>query len=184
MPEGMAIQVRTTDYLSNSLDSGHFIGVLFQPIVLDGWVVARAGQYIVGDMSNAGKKSAVQLSLSELMLADGEVLRIQTPAINASTETAPLALLTFNLAQAVSFTTTRGAVAFHAVSPEDYTNFPLGNAPVQLPYGYDPPCCVDQNGNGAFAGDGYGYPYYYGAGYFPPPIQIRYYGWHGTRWGW
>ena len=37
---------------------------------------------------------------------------------------------------------------------------------------------------GAFKGDGYGYPYYYSAAYFPPPVAIAYYGWHGTRWGW
>jgi hypothetical protein len=182
----MAIQVRTADYLSSEDDGNgaHFIGTLARPVVVDGWLVAHAGQYIVGEVASSDKNRGFELHLNQLILEDGELVRIQTAAVIAAKGTPPQSPLTFNLAKAVSFSTLRGRVAFRAVIAEDYTNFPLGSAPVQIPFGYDPPCCVDQHGYGAFAGDGYGYPYYYGAGYFPPPIQIRYYGWHGNRWGW
>jgi hypothetical protein len=186
LPEGMSIQVRTTDYFSFDHDGsgGHFIGVLTQPVVAVGLAIAHAGQYVVGDVTNSGKKATTQLHLSQLVLADGELLQIETSTITAEGNTPPQSSLTFNLTKSALISITRGRVAFRSVTPEDYTDFPLGNGSIKIPYGYDPPCCVDRHGYGAFAGDGYGYSYYYGAGYFPPPVQIRYYGWHGKRWGW
>jgi len=183
---GTQIQVRTADYLS-ALDDGyvgHFIGVLVQPVAVDGWVVARAGQYIVGEAVAADKNSKVRLRLNQLILVDGELVPIETAGVAMALNAPPQSLVSFSLTTAASVSTSRGRVAFKPVTAEDYTNFPLGNAPTKIPLGYDPPCCVDQHGYGQFAGDGYGYEYYYGAGYVPPPIQIRYYGWHGNRWGW
>lgn len=183
--EGTAVHLRTTDFLSALNDGygGHFIGVLVAPVVVDGWVVARAGQYIVGDAANGDKKT-IQLRLSQMILVDGGLVRIETSPVAAGLDTPPQSVLTFTLTKAATISTVRGRVAFRTVVAEDYTNFPLGNAPTKIPFGYDPPCCVDQHGYGQFAGDGYGYDYYYGAGYVPPPVQIRYYGWHGNRWGW
>jgi hypothetical protein len=183
--EGTAVHLRTTDFLSALNDGygGHFVGVLVAPVVVDGWVVARAGQYIVGDAAN-GEKKTIQLRLSQLILVDGGLVRIETSPVAAGLDTAPQSVLTFTLTKATPVSTVRGRVAFRAVTGEDFTNFPLGNAATKIPFGYDPPCCVDQHGYGQFAGDGYGYDYYYGAGYVPPPVQIRYYGWHGNRWGW
>jgi hypothetical protein len=183
---GTQIHVRTADSLS-ALDDGyggHFIGVLVQPVVVDGWVVARAGQYIVGEAVAADKNSKVRLRLNQLILVDGELVRIETASVTMPLHAPPQSLVSFSLTTAASVSTSRGRVAFKPVTAEGYTNFPLGNAPTKIPFGYDPPCCVDQHGYGQFAGDGYGYEYYYGAGYVPPPIQIRYYGWHGNRWGW
>jgi hypothetical protein len=186
LASGVQIHLRTADYLSTEDDGNgaHFIGVLVQPVVVDGWVVARAGQYIVGQISNSDKKSTLQLSLSQLILVDGNLVQIQTSVASMAKDAPPQSLLTLTLVTDATFSTTKGRVAFRAVTAADYSNFPLGNAPTKIPFGYDPPCCVDQHGYGQFAGDGYGYEYYYGAGYVPPPIQIRYYGWHGNRWGW
>jgi hypothetical protein len=186
MVPGTQIQVRTADSLS-ALDDGyggHFIGVLVQPVVVDGWVVARTGQYIVGEAVATEKNSKVRLRLNQLILVDGELVRIETAGVAMALNAPPQSLVSFSVTTAASVSTSRGRVAFKPVTAEDYTNFPLGNAPTKIPFGYDPPCCVDQHGYGQFAGDGYGYEYYYGAGYVPPPIQIRYYGWHGNRWGW
>jgi hypothetical protein len=186
LPEGLSLQVRTTDTFPSDEDGGggHFIGVLVQPVVIDGWVAARAGQYIVGEVTPSDKKSTLQLRLDQLILVDGKLVRIQTAVVNVPGQTPPQTIFAFTLEKAVSISTARNKSAFVAVTPEDFTNFPLGNAAVKIPYGYDPPCCVDQHGYGAFTGDGYGYAYYYGVGYFPPPVEIRYYGWHGKRWGW
>lgn len=184
--DGSALQVRSTDVLSSDLIGDHrsFIGVLIQPVVADGWIIAPAGQYIVGEATRSGKNAGVSLKLNYLILVDGELVRIQTAPTTAAAGLPPQSMLTFHLTSSVSFATARGHDAFRAVTPNDYADFPLGHAAVKIPYGYDPPCCVDQYGNGAFAGDGYGYNYYYGPGYFPPPIQIRYYGWHGQHFGW
>jgi hypothetical protein len=184
--DGAALQVRSTGALSSDWNGDHssFIGVLVQPVVVDGWVIARAGQYIVGEAARPGKNTDVSLTLNYLILADGELVRIQTAPTSAAAGLPPQSALTFHLAGSVSFPTASGHDAFRAVTANDYTDFPLGHAAVKIPYGYDPPCCVDQYGNGSFAGDGYGYNYYYGPGYFPAPIQIRYYGWHGQHFGW
>jgi hypothetical protein len=185
LSEGTSVHLRTTDYLSALNDGygGQFIGVLVAPVVVDGWLVARAGQYIVGEAASGDKKT-VSLRLNQLILVDGGLVRIETSPVTAGLDTPPQSMLSFTLTKAATISRVRGRVTFRTVTAEDYTNFPLGNAPTKIPFGYDPPCCIDQHGYGQFAGDGYGYHYYYGAGYVPPPVQIRYYGWHGNRWGW
>jgi len=188
LASGTHLQLRTDDQLS--ADGAHFIAVLVQPVVVDGWVVARAGEYIVGDVapvSNAtstGSTASFELQISKFLLVDGQVVAVRTSPVRVEANTPIHTQLTFTLEQPVSISTGNSRDAFRVVTQQDYVNYPFGPGPVKMPPGYDPPCCLDANGVGAFAGDGYGYPYYYSAGHFPQPVVVPYYGWHGNRWGW
>lgn len=189
LASGTQLQLRTEDNLSAG--DGHFIAVLVQPVVVDGWVVAKAGEYIVGDVApvaqtaSAASAAGFELQISKFLLVDGRVVPLKTSPVRVDTNTPIHTHLTFALQQPLSISTASSRSAFRAVTHQDYINYPFGTGPVKIPPGYDPPCCLDANGVGAFAGDGYGYPYYYSAGYFPPPVVVEpYYGWHGKRWGW
>lgn len=62
-PVGTLLTVRTREPLSsNTNDSGDgFLAVLSQPLVVDGWVVARAGQTVMGRIvraTEAGRTAA------------------------------------------------------------------------------------------------------------------------------
>jgi hypothetical protein len=190
VPQGTELQLRTEDVLSSAADNDNrFFAMLVAPVVVDGWVVARAGEYVTGDVSApanfAGSQTAtVKLTLSKFMLVDGRTVPIQAAPVEVPSNLAAFSRVTFRIDAPVQFATARNRWAFRVVTQNDFTHYPLGSAPSPLPAGYDPPCCLDQHAVGAFKGDGYGYPYYYSAAYFPPPVAIAYYGWHGTRWGW
>jgi hypothetical protein len=95
IPAGTVIQVRTTDWLSSekSTTGDVFIATLVQPIVVDGWVVMRRNQNIIGHVTDAKKAprgggvSKLQLDLSQLTLADGQLVPVQTTLLNASAGT-------------------------------------------------------------------------------------------------
>jgi hypothetical protein len=95
IPAGTVIQVRTSDWLSSDRNKtgDEFIATLAQPIVVDGWVVMRRNQNIIGhvtDAKRAGRVSGVsrlQLDLSQLTLVDGQLLPVQTTLLNASAGT-------------------------------------------------------------------------------------------------
>jgi len=86
LPPGAVISVRTTQWLSS--DRNHpgdtFSAVLDQPVVVNGWVVARRGQTVVGRVAAAQKASQgngvsqLGLELTELTLVDGEQLPVST----------------------------------------------------------------------------------------------------------
>jgi hypothetical protein len=92
---GTVIQVRTSDWLSSDRNKtgDEFIATLAQPIVVDGWVVMRRNQNIIGhvtDAKRAGRVSGVsklQLDLSQLTLVDGQLVPVQTTLLNASAGT-------------------------------------------------------------------------------------------------
>jgi hypothetical protein len=95
IPAGTVIQVRTSDWLSSDHNKAgdEFIATLAQPIVVDGWVVMRRNQTIIGhvtDAKRAGRVSGVsklQLDLSQLTLVDGQLVPVQTTLLNASAGT-------------------------------------------------------------------------------------------------
>jgi hypothetical protein len=85
-PEGTLITVQISEYLSSDKNStgDTFIGALRQPLVIDGWVVARAGQTVFGQVSSANKAGRVRgtsdlaLELTEIVLVDGHQAGIRT----------------------------------------------------------------------------------------------------------
>ncbi|HWF39276.1 MAG TPA: hypothetical protein VG322_12190 [Candidatus Acidoferrales bacterium] len=94
LPVGTMIQVRTDQWLSTdrNLVGDGFNATLAQPIVVDGWVVARRGQAILGRVSLSQKAngsnhntSQLGLQLSELTFADGQLLPIQTQLSQSGT---------------------------------------------------------------------------------------------------
>jgi len=95
IPAGSVIQVRTSDWLSSDRNKtgDEFIATLAQPIVVDGWVVMRRNQNVIGhvtDAKRAGRVSGVsklQLDLSQLTLVDGQLVPVQTTLLNASAGT-------------------------------------------------------------------------------------------------
>lgn len=96
LPAGTVIQVRTNEWLSSdhNLPGDGFNATLAQPIVVDGWVVARRGQNVFGRVTIAQKArhdnhnaSQLGLQLSELTFVDGQLLPIQTQLVQTSAGT-------------------------------------------------------------------------------------------------
>jgi hypothetical protein len=95
IPAGTVIQVRTSDWLSSDRNKpgDEFIATLAQPVVVDGWVVMRRNQNIIGHVTDAKKAgrvkgvSKLQLDLSRLTLVDGQLVPVQTTLLNASAGT-------------------------------------------------------------------------------------------------
>ena len=112
IPAGTVIQVRTTDWLSSEKSQAGdvFIATLVQPIVVDGWVVMRRNQNIIGHVTDAKKAprgggvSKLQLDLSQLTLVDGQLVPVQTTLLNASAGTS-----NGRAAAAIGLTTGTGA---------------------------------------------------------------------------
>lgn len=92
LPAGTLITVRTSDFLSS--DHSHpgdlFNAELFQPVVIDGWVVARRGQTVLGRVAAAKKAGRVRgtsqlgVELSQLVLVDGKQLPVKSQLIQYS----------------------------------------------------------------------------------------------------
>ena len=94
VPAGTVIEVRTNEWLStdHNLPGDGFNATLVQPIVVDGWVVARRGQAVLGrvTMSQKAKSSnhntsQLGMQLSELTFVDGQLLPIQTQLTQSAT---------------------------------------------------------------------------------------------------
>jgi hypothetical protein len=86
IPAGKVIFVRLNEPLSS--DHNHagdtFASTLDQPIVVNGWVVARRGETIVGSVTNAKKAGRIKgvsqlgLELTDLTTVDGQQLPVLT----------------------------------------------------------------------------------------------------------
>ena len=86
LPAGAMITVRVSQWLSS--DRNHpgdtFSAVLDQPLVVQGWVVARRGENVIGRVDVAQKASEgngvsrLGLEISELTLVDGEQVPVST----------------------------------------------------------------------------------------------------------
>jgi hypothetical protein len=92
LSSGAILQVRTTGWLSSDRNKAgdQVIMTLAQPLVVNGLVVARRGQTVIGTVVNAEKAGRVKgvsklgLSLAQLTLADGQLLDVKSTLINAS----------------------------------------------------------------------------------------------------
>jgi hypothetical protein len=86
VPAGTIISVRTSQFLSSDQSNvgDGFTAELQQPIVVDGWVVARRGQTVLGRVAMAQKAGRIKgtsqlgIELSNLVLVDGQQLPIHT----------------------------------------------------------------------------------------------------------
>jgi hypothetical protein len=91
LPAGTVVSVRVDEFLSSDKNQSgdRFSATLDQPLIANGWVVARRGQIITGRVDVAQKAghgnpaSKLGLSLSELTLVDGQVLPVSTQLVEA-----------------------------------------------------------------------------------------------------
>jgi hypothetical protein len=95
LPEGTLVQVRLTQLLSsdhNKAGDG-FTAELDQPLIAQGWVVARRGQSVIGQVTTAqyaGRVKGVSqlaVQLTELILVDGQQVPIRTQLAQSSAGT-------------------------------------------------------------------------------------------------
>jgi hypothetical protein len=92
LPTGAILQVRTTGWLSSdgNKTGDNVILTLDQPLVVDGLVVARRGQTVMGRVADAEKAGRVKgvsrlgLSLNQLTLVDGQLVDVKTSLIKAT----------------------------------------------------------------------------------------------------
>ncbi len=95
LPAGTLITVRTTQEISSDRNrpGDAFSTVLEQPVVVQGWVVARRGQVAEGQVATAQPAGRVRgvsqlgLQLTQLVLVDGQQLPIRTQLIQSSAGT-------------------------------------------------------------------------------------------------
>ncbi len=95
LPAGTMIRLRVDEWLSSdrNLPGDAFSATLDQPIVVDGWVVARRGQSETGTVTEAKKAGRVKgtsqlgVQLNELTLVDGQQLALQTQLLQSSAGT-------------------------------------------------------------------------------------------------
>jgi hypothetical protein len=95
IPAGKVIFIRLNEPLSS--DHSHpgegFTATLDQPIVVNGWVLARRGETVVGTVTSAKKAGRVKgvsqlgLELTELTVVDGQQLPLVTELWNGSAGT-------------------------------------------------------------------------------------------------
>jgi hypothetical protein len=86
IPAGTVLVIRLNDGLSSDQNQigDQFTGVLEQPIVANGWVVARRGQVVTGQVKSVQKAGRIKgvshlgLELTDVTLVDGEQAPIQT----------------------------------------------------------------------------------------------------------
>ena len=86
IPAGTVLLIRTNDFLSSDHNQvgDLFTAVLDQPVVVNGWVVARRGQTVVGKVKAAQKAGRVKgtsqlgLELTDLSVVDGSQAPILT----------------------------------------------------------------------------------------------------------
>ncbi len=89
---GTVIAARISQLLSSDKNKpgDSFSAVLEQPVVVDGWVVARRGQTVLGRVAIAQKAGRVKgtsklgIELSELVLVDGQQLPIRSQLLQDS----------------------------------------------------------------------------------------------------
>src|ERR1700728_929353 len=92
LSSGAVLQVRNTGWLSSDRNKpgDQVIMTLAQPLVVNGLVVARRGQTVIGTVENAEKAGRVKgvsklgLQLAQLTLVDGQLINIKTTLINAT----------------------------------------------------------------------------------------------------
>jgi hypothetical protein len=89
---GTVITARVSQWLSSDKNKpgDSFAAELEQPVVVDGWVVARRGQTVLGQVAIAQKAGRVKgvsklgVELSKLVLVDGQQLAIRSQLLQTS----------------------------------------------------------------------------------------------------
>jgi hypothetical protein len=92
LPAGTVITIEVSELVSSDLQQtgDHFVAALHHPLVVDGWVIARPGQTVVGRVADARKAGRVQgtsklvLELEHLVLVDGYQASIATELMENS----------------------------------------------------------------------------------------------------
>jgi hypothetical protein len=92
LPAGTVITIEATEILSNGkqLPGDNFSAQLHHPLVVDGWVVARSGQTVVGRIAGAKKAGRVKgtakliLELEGIVLVDGHQAPVETEPVENS----------------------------------------------------------------------------------------------------
>jgi hypothetical protein len=95
IPAGTFVTVRLMGSLSSDINQqgDGFSATLEQPIVVDGWVVARRGQIAVGSVVQVQKAGRVKgvssmgVALSDLPVVDGRQLAVQSQLVQTSAGT-------------------------------------------------------------------------------------------------
>jgi len=92
VPAGTVLVIRTTDFLSSDKNKAGdpFTATLDQPLIVNGWVVARRGQTLIGKVKDAKKAGRVKgtseldVEITDLTVVDGRQLPILTELWKAS----------------------------------------------------------------------------------------------------
>lgn len=91
LPEGSVIPVRVIGQLSSDKNQvgDRFSASLDQPLIANGWVVARRGQIVTGRVvvaqkASHGGNSQLGVQLIELTLVDGQILPVNTQLAQSS----------------------------------------------------------------------------------------------------
>jgi hypothetical protein len=91
LPAGTVIRLRSDDWISTDRNviGDNFSAVLEEPIVVNGWVIARRGQAQTGRVSLVKKgkgsgSSQLGVEIPELTLVDGQQLPLQTQLFQTS----------------------------------------------------------------------------------------------------
>jgi len=92
LPAGTVITIEATETLSSGTQQSgeNFAAQLHHPLVVDGWVVARPGQTVVGRIAGAKKAGRVKgtskllLELEGIVLVDGHQATVETAVVENS----------------------------------------------------------------------------------------------------
>ena len=92
LPAGTVVMVRLNDFLSSdkSQVGDQFTAVLSEPLIVNGWVVARRGQLVTGTVKDAKKAGRVKgtselgLELTNVTIVDGHQIPVLTGPWKAS----------------------------------------------------------------------------------------------------
>ncbi len=95
LPAGTLIMVRLTDLLSSDRNKAGdgFTAILDQPLVAQGWVVARRGQTVFGQVAESQKAGRVQgvsqmaVELKQFVAVDGAQMPMRTELVQSSAGT-------------------------------------------------------------------------------------------------
>jgi len=95
LPAGTLIMVRLADSLSSDRNKAGdgFTAILDQPLVAQGWVVARRGQTVFGQVADAQKAGRVQgvsqlaVELKQFVAVDGAQMPLRTELVQSSAGT-------------------------------------------------------------------------------------------------
>jgi hypothetical protein len=97
LPAGTIVIVRLSDALSSDRNKAGdgFTAILDQPLVAQGWVAARRGQTVMGQVAAAEKaghvkgESQLGVTLTELVMVDGSQVPVRTELIQSSAGPSP-----------------------------------------------------------------------------------------------